>query len=122
MQALLWDGHALRFDPSYPSPKFTSKIEDRGLRIVGATGSRPAASESQNAIVKIHLAGICSTDVQIFKGYMGFKGVPGHEFVGSVSEGPRELVGKRVVGEINFGCGECIIAGAISAVTVRIAV
>ena len=107
MRALLWDGHELRLHTSYPSPRLTSKIEDRGLRIVGATGSRPATSESQNAVVKVHLAGICSTDLQIFKGYMNFKGVPGHEFVGSVSEGPSELVGKRVVGEINFGCGQC---------------
>jgi threonine dehydrogenase-like Zn-dependent dehydrogenase len=38
---------------------------------------------------------------------MGFKGVPGHEFVGSVIEGPAEFVGRRVVGEINFGCGAC---------------
>ncbi len=38
---------------------------------------------------------------------MGFKGVPGHEFVGSVVEGPAEFIGKRVVGEINFGCGRC---------------
>jgi threonine dehydrogenase-like Zn-dependent dehydrogenase len=38
---------------------------------------------------------------------MGFTGVPGHEFVGSVCEGPREWIGKRVVGEINFGCGAC---------------
>jgi threonine dehydrogenase-like Zn-dependent dehydrogenase len=58
-------------------------------------------------LIKVHLAGICSTDLQIFKGYMGFTGVPGHEFVGSVIEGPRDLTGKRVVGEINFGCGQC---------------
>ncbi len=38
---------------------------------------------------------------------MSFRGVPGHEFVGSVSEGPKDLLGKRVVGEINFGCGQC---------------
>ena len=38
---------------------------------------------------------------------MGFTGVPGHEFVGSVREGPDEWIGKRVVGEINFGCGDC---------------
>jgi threonine dehydrogenase-like Zn-dependent dehydrogenase len=55
----------------------------------------------------VHLAGICSTDLQIFKGYMSFKGVPGHEFVGSVSDGPGELIGKRVAGEINFACGQC---------------
>lgn len=65
------------------------------------------ASENPRALVKVHLAGICSTDLQILKGYMGFVGVPGHEFVGSVSEGPSALVGKRVVGEINFGCGRC---------------
>lgn len=59
------------------------------------------------ALIKVHLAGICSTDLQIFKGYMNFRGVPGHEFVGSVSEGARNLAGKRVVGEINFGCGRC---------------
>jgi len=53
------------------------------------------------------LAGICSTDLQIFKGYMDFTGVPGHEFVGEVAEGPSELMGKRVVGEINFACGTC---------------
>jgi threonine dehydrogenase-like Zn-dependent dehydrogenase len=58
-------------------------------------------------LVKVHLSGVCSTDLQILKGYMGFKGVLGHEFVGSVSEGPHELIGKRVVGEINFGCGDC---------------
>ena len=38
---------------------------------------------------------------------MGFTGVPGHEFVGSVVEGPRVWLGQRVVGEINFGCGSC---------------
>ena len=64
-------------------------------------------SAQPRALIKVHLAGICSTDLQIFKGYMGFKGVPGHEFVGSVVEGRAELIGRRVVGEINFGCGEC---------------
>jgi threonine dehydrogenase-like Zn-dependent dehydrogenase len=53
------------------------------------------------------LAGICSTDLQIFQGYMGFTGVPGHEFVGEVTEGPAALLGQRVVGEINFACGQC---------------
>jgi len=104
MRALVWNGHELRFDPSHPSPLFNSQIEDGSPQTVGATGSRPPLPR---AVIKVHLAGICSTDLQIFKGYMGFKGVPGHEFVGSVSEGPRDLVGQRVVGEINFGCGEC---------------
>lgn len=99
MRALVWDGRELKFEPSYRSPKF----EDGESRIVGATGGRPFSM----AIVKVHLAGICSTDLQIFKGYMGFKGIPGHEFVGSVVEGPSALIGKRVVAEINFGCGSC---------------
>jgi len=89
------------------SKLFNRKLDDRGSTIVGATGGRPAASKSPTALVKVHLAGICSTDLHILKGYMGFTGVPGHEFVGSVSEGPNEWVGKRVVGEINFGCGAC---------------
>jgi threonine dehydrogenase-like Zn-dependent dehydrogenase len=55
----------------------------------------------------VHLAGICSTDLEILKGYMGFTGVPGHEFVGTVGAGPQSLIGKRVVGEINFACGRC---------------
>jgi len=74
---------------------------------VGATGGRPATGEIQTALVKVHLAGVCSTDLQILKGYMDFAGVPGHEFVGSVSEGPSDWIGQRVVGEINFGCGSC---------------
>jgi len=85
MQALYWDGRILRLESSRPTP----------------------ATDQETVLVRVHLAGICSTDLQIFKGYMGFRGVPGHEFVGTVSEGPRELLGKRVVGEINFACGHC---------------
>ena len=104
MRALVWDGHELRFDPSYPAPLFEPKIGDGGSQIVGATGSRPLPSR---ALVQVHLAGICSTDLQIFKGYMAFTGVPGHEFVGRVVEASNDFAGKRVVGEINFGCGKC---------------
>jgi len=93
MRALYWDGHDLSFNSVYPAPVST---------IASATSALQTT-----ALVKVHLAGICSTDLQILKGYMGFLGVPGHEFVGSVDEGPEELIGKRVVGEINFGCGEC---------------
>jgi threonine dehydrogenase-like Zn-dependent dehydrogenase len=56
------------------------------------------------------MAGICGTDMEILKGYKGFRGIPGHEFVGVVERvsGPHSgLVGKRVVGEINCGCGRC---------------
>jgi len=105
MRALYWDGRELRFEPNYSIAR--SRIDDRGSTIVGATSGRQPAAANPTALVKIHLAGICSTDLQILKGYMGFTGVLGHEFVGSVSEGPGEWIGKRVVGEINFGCGEC---------------
>lgn len=60
------------------------------------------------ALVKVLMAGICNTDVEISRGYMNFKGVPGHEFVGVVESSPvAEQLGARVVGEINAGCGEC---------------
>jgi len=59
-------------------------------------------------LVRVLLAGICNTDLEITKGYAGFNGVPGHEFVGLVVESDRtDLIGKRVVGEINVGCGTC---------------
>lgn len=104
MRALYWNGHALNVDSSYPTPSIASEIDNGGSAVVGATGGRLL---SPRVLVKVHLAGVCSTDLQIFQGYMGFKGVPGHEFVGSVLEGPSEFIGERVVGEINFGCGNC---------------
>ena len=106
MRALYWDSHQLSLNLSYPTPG-TSKTEDRESKTVGETGRRPEPGDEPTALVKVHLAGICATDLQIFKGYMHFKGVPGHEFVGSVVEGPPELINKRVVGEINFACGRC---------------
>jgi len=57
--------------------------------------------------VRVHLAGICSTDLQILNGYMGFQGILGHEMVGSVVEGPTAWRGKRVACEINCVCGTC---------------
>lgn len=60
------------------------------------------------ALVKVLMAGICNTDVEISRGYMNFRGVPGHEFVGIVETSPNSgQIGSRVVGEINAGCGEC---------------
>ncbi|MCP4715021.1 MAG: alcohol dehydrogenase catalytic domain-containing protein [Deltaproteobacteria bacterium] len=68
------------------------------------------------ALVRVLLAGICNTDLEIIKGYMGFQGVPGHEFVGVVTHcnvADQTLVGRRVVGEINCGCRrrECSFCG-----------
>jgi len=67
---------------------------------------RPGPGET---LIRVRLAGICQTDIEIIRGYMDFRGVPGHEFVGEVKESKAapEWVGKRVVGEINAGCGRC---------------
>lgn len=60
------------------------------------------------ALIKVLLAGICGTDREILKGYSGFHGIPGHEFVGRVVEADDVTwIGKRVVGEINLACGQC---------------
>jgi len=67
----------------------------------------PARGE---ALVRVTMAGICNTDMEIAKGYLGFRGIIGHEFTGfieAVNGRSKRLVGKRVVGEINCGCGSC---------------
>src|SRR5260370_1053135 len=63
------------------------------------------------ALVRVRLAGICNTDLEILRGYHGFRGTPGHEFVGEVAEvqgvsaaTKREWLGRRVCGEINVSC------------------
>jgi threonine dehydrogenase-like Zn-dependent dehydrogenase len=89
VKAICWDGHDVTLNSSYPPP----------------------VPNQDTVVVKVHLAGICSTDLQIFKGYMKFQGVPGHEFVGSVSDGPQEWLERKVVGEINFGCRHCEYCG-----------
>ncbi len=61
-----------------------------------------------DALVKVNIAGICNTDLELIKGYMGFHGVPGHEFVGVVESSADEFwIGKRVCGEINYACDNC---------------
>lgn len=60
------------------------------------------------ALIRVTLAGICNTDVELAGGYMAFRGIPGHEFVGVVETAPDPAwVGRRVVGEINANCGRC---------------
>jgi alcohol dehydrogenase len=67
----------------------------------------PAAGDG-DSLLKIRRAGICSTDLEITRGYMQFRGVLGHEFVADVVSSPnRDIVGQRVVGEINIVCGRC---------------
>lgn len=85
MDALVFDGQ-LRFDRNQPAP----------VLIAG------------EAIVAPHLVGICSTDLEIIRGYKGFRGIPGHEFVGTVRAcHDAAWIGRRVVGEINAACGHC---------------
>lgn len=65
-------------------------------------------TDAGDTLLKVRQAGICATDLEITKGYMGFHGVLGHEFVADVISSPdKALVGKRVVGEINVVCGRC---------------
>lgn len=65
----------------------------------------PAADE---ALLRVRLAGICHTDLELTQGYMGFQGILGHEFVAEVAEPVGDLAaGQRVVGEINIACGRC---------------
>jgi len=84
MLALVFDGD-LRLRSDYPTP-------------------RPRRNE---ALIAVHLAGICKTDLEIVNGYMNFRGVMGHEFVGTVVAGPKTWHGKRIVAEINCVCGRC---------------
>lgn len=69
----------------------------------------PKPQGGAEALVRVVKSGICNTDLEIVRGYAGFDGTIGHEFVGVVEQaGDRpDLVGKRVVGEINAGCGRC---------------
>jgi threonine dehydrogenase-like Zn-dependent dehydrogenase len=67
----------------------------------------PAAGAG-DSLVRVLQAGVCATDLEITRGYMGFRGVLGHEFVGEVVSSPnKDLVGQRVAGEINVVCGRC---------------
>lgn len=81
------------------------RVESGKLRL--AELSIPAAADE--ALIRVTRSGICNTDLEIVRGYAGFEGTIGHEFVGVVerADGFPEMVGKRVVGEINVGCGEC---------------
>lgn len=87
MKAVVFD-ECLKFDINYSKP-----IPNKG-----------------EALIKVSLAGICNTDYEITKGYMGYRGILGHEFVGIVEEVNSEneidkaWLGKRVVAEISWGC------------------
>jgi threonine dehydrogenase-like Zn-dependent dehydrogenase len=64
--------------------------------------------QPNEALIKIHKAGICSTDLELVKGYYPYTGILGHEFVGEVVDAPdASWIGQRVVGDINAVCGKC---------------
>ncbi|HET7697592.1 MAG TPA: alcohol dehydrogenase catalytic domain-containing protein [Vicinamibacterales bacterium] len=72
--------------------------------------SRPRPALPSECVIRVAAAGICGTDLELRRGYAGFAGVPGHEFVGVVDEAPAPdaaWIGRRVTGEITVGCGAC---------------
>lgn len=82
-------------------------VYDGELKIVDVPMPVPAPGE---ALIRVSMGGICNTDIEIMKGYLGFRGIIGHEFTGVVEEtagNVKAMAGKRVVGEINCGCGVC---------------
>jgi threonine dehydrogenase-like Zn-dependent dehydrogenase len=84
------------------------RFENQQLRVADV----PTPEVDGEALVRVTLSGICNTDLEIARGYAGFEGTLGHEFVGVVEQVPdtaRGLLtpGSRVVGEINAGCGRC---------------
>ena len=84
MEAAYFDGKKMIFDPNYPDPG------------------------PDESLIRVSLAGICGTDLEILDGYMQYDGILGHEFVGVVEKSQnKNLIGKRVVGEINAGCMIC---------------
>ena len=86
MKALIYDGK-VHLDKKHPVPE----------------------RKPLEALIRVLKAGICRTDLEIIRGYLDFRGILGHEFVGEVKESPDpDLIGKRVVGEINVSCGKCI--------------
>lgn len=80
-------------------------VFDDGLKAVDLP--IPERDKGQ-ALIRVDLAGICNTDVEVTRGYLAYRGIMGHEFVGRVEDADNaRLIGKRVVGEINITCGEC---------------
>ena len=77
-------------------------LDDQVNRGHWPTDPNPGDGE---VLVRVRRAGICETDLQLIKGYMGFRGVLGHEFMGVAESG--RMAGRRVVGEINCACWTC---------------
>jgi threonine dehydrogenase-like Zn-dependent dehydrogenase len=76
-------------------------------RVLVRKQARPRRPEGF-ALIRLLYGGICNTDIELQRGYYGFRGTPGHEFVGQVLEADDpSWIGERVVGEINLACGKC---------------
>ena len=86
-------------------------LQDGQLRQTDLPVPIPGPGE---ALLRVCVAGLCNTDLELRKGYAAFVGVPGHEFVAEVASAPEapEWVGRRVAGEINVSCGRCRECGA----------
>jgi threonine dehydrogenase-like Zn-dependent dehydrogenase len=86
------------------------RVDKTGLAVQDV----PPPIANGEAVVRVIRSGICNTDLEIAQGYAGFTGTIGHEFVGVVESSAKDgdLVGKRVVGEINVGCGVCELCRA----------
>ena len=82
-------------------------LKDQALSI--RRDALPPSLPAGEARIRVRLAGICNTDLELARGYYPFDGIPGHEFVGVVEAAPgaEAWVGRRVVGEINASCGAC---------------
>lgn len=80
-------------------------IENGAVQLRRAAVPKPKPGA---VLIRLRVGGICNTDIELLRGYYGFRGRPGHEFVGEVA-GPAgsAWLGKRVVGEINLPCGAC---------------
>jgi threonine dehydrogenase-like Zn-dependent dehydrogenase len=86
------------------NPNMRAIVIDNGVSL-RTDYPKPAPGE---VIMRVRLAGICGTDLELARGYMSYRGIPGHEFVGEVVETQNPaLRGRRVVGEINAACGAC---------------
>ena len=80
------------------------RVENKTLSV----GEIAKPHNADEALVRVLLSGICNTDLEIARGYAGFNGTIGHEFVGIVEDSTEaDVIGRRVVGEINAGCGKC---------------
>lgn len=86
LREVVFDGHAVRVQATPPPNR-----------------------QSGEVVIGLRVAGVCSTDLALINGYYNFRGVLGHEFVGVVEDGPEDWRGQRVVGEINIGCGDCLL-------------